>query len=145
MPRHSLVLVPSHAHVAGARGMNQKVLGNLVALVTAEVIAFALLEQSLKSPKQDGPLTAAAVCILLVVPFCFKNMLKSGESIAVANLYWIVLSLVLGALLSTAVFKQPIARLQFVGMGIAVAGAVVAYVGGQNAAAVEAPAPRVHR
>ena len=117
---------------ATARGMSGRVAVNLFTLVSAEVIAFALLEQSLRSPRHEGTLTAAAVAIMLVVPLCFKAMLKSGESIAVANLYWIALSLVLGALLSGVVFKESITLVQVLGFVVVLGGAVLAYAGGKK-------------
>jgi drug/metabolite transporter (DMT)-like permease len=102
---------------------------NLAILVSAEVIAFALLQKSTQSASTEGVYTAAAVGFMLIVPFCFKAILKSGESIAIANLYWIVLSLILGALLSIIIFQQKITHLQIAGMGVAVVGAVVAFFG----------------
>ena len=98
-------------------------------LVGAEVIAFALLQKAVQNSSTELAYTAAAVGFMLVVPFQFKAMLKSGESIAIANLYWIVLSLILGALLSLVIFQQKITHLQLAGMGVAAAGAVVAFFG----------------
>lgn len=111
------------------RGMSHHTLMNLFALVIAETIAFALLEKSLRSKNNEAGWTAAAVMFILVVPFTFKAMLKSGETIAMANLYWIVLSMILGAALSGVVFRQKVTPLQIAGMAIAVGGAGVAYVG----------------
>lgn len=108
--------------------LDSEMLKPLGLLVGAEILAFALLERAVQDKAHDTALTAAAVAVFLVVPFCFKAMLQQGETIAVANLYWIVLSMVLGALLTAVVFRERVGGLQVAGMVLATAGAVLAFM-----------------
>jgi multidrug transporter EmrE-like cation transporter len=84
-------------------------------IVAAELLAFALLQKALDDEKQ-GALYTIIACLLfgIIVPLAFKEALASGNMIAAANLYWIVLSQIGSVVLGYWVFKQNLTRKEMV-------------------------------
>ena len=90
---------------------NLRTIGWITIIVAAELISFALLQESVNSEKHAFVYTLLA-CLLfgLAVPLAFKETLRDGNEIAAANLYWIILSAIGSILVGYLIFKQPLTR-----------------------------------
>jgi multidrug transporter EmrE-like cation transporter len=84
-----------------------KTLGLVTLIVSAELTAFALLQNSVDSQRHEiFYLLSACLLFGLVVPLAFRETLRIGNAIAISNLYWIALSLLGSVVLGYFAFDQ---------------------------------------
>jgi multidrug transporter EmrE-like cation transporter len=74
-------------------------------IVILELISFTLLQKSLESEKNKAAYIVISVILFSLVPLAFRESLR-GSQIAVANLYWILLSQIGSIILGYAIFNQ---------------------------------------
>lgn len=99
---------------------NVSVLFWVSVIVAAELIAFALLQKSVDSPKNANLYIAISMVLFGVfVTLAFRETLK-GTKIAVSNLYWIIASSFGSFLLGYFVFNQTLAAKEYAGIGLLV-------------------------
>ena len=92
-------------------------LGWITVVAAAELLAFYLLQTSLT---ESNPLYLVGACLLfgIVVPLAFRESLRSGTNVPIANLYWIVFSEIGAVLLAYFVFKQTLSKREMVAIGL---------------------------
>ncbi|KQS66697.1 multidrug efflux SMR transporter [Modestobacter sp. Leaf380] len=102
----------------------------LVGAITAEVTASLSLKAA-----QDHPGWYAAVVLGYLVSFAFfVGVLRRQMPVGVAYGIWGASGVVATALLSAAVFGEPLSALTGVGIGLVVVGVLTVEIGSQQAA-----------
>ena len=95
----------------------------------AELLSFVLIRNSMDVGRSDGSSVALVVGAMLlmgvVVTLAFREALR-GENIAVANCWWIVLSMAGGVLVDRLVYGVPVENRMILATALVFAGAAAA-------------------
>lgn len=95
-------------------------------IVAAELLAFALLQNSVDNTKHANLNIFFAILLFgLVVPLAFRETLR-GTQIAISNLYWIIASSIGSILLGYFAFNQQLKTKEFVAFSLLLLATAVA-------------------
>jgi len=101
----------------------------ITCIVVAELIAFALLQTSVDSPKHATWYIIISVLLFgLVVPLAFRETLK-GNKIAVSNLYWIIASQIGSVILGYWLFQQHLSIKEYIAIFLLFIATLVLFIG----------------
>ena len=99
----------------------------ITCIVAAELVAFALLQKTVDSPKNAALYITISILLFgLVVPLAFRETLK-GNKIAISNLYWIIASQFGSVILGYWVFKQSLSSREYAAIGLLVLATIVQF------------------
>jgi hypothetical protein len=100
----------------------------ITCIVIAELVAFALLQTSVDSPKYATLYIIIAILLFgIVVPIAFRETLK-GNNIAVSNLYWIIGSQIGSVILGYLIFKQNLSRKEYIAIFLLILATLVLFL-----------------
>jgi multidrug transporter EmrE-like cation transporter len=103
--------------------MNEKakILLYITMIVSAELTAFTLLQKSIDKPDHAALYITTSILLFgLVVPLAFRETLR-GTQIAIANLYWIIASVIGSIILGYVVFNQQLSKKEYIVVGVLLA------------------------
>jgi multidrug transporter EmrE-like cation transporter len=100
----------------------------ITSIVIAELIAFALLQTSVDSPKHATLYITISILLFgLVVPIAFRETLK-GNKIAVSNMYWIIASQIGSVILGYWLFQQHLSTKEYIAIFLLILATLVLFV-----------------